>query len=48
MATHNTHVEVDQEMLASRQAVWAGFVKFSTYAIVSVAVLLLLGAIFLL
>lgn len=46
MATHERHV--DDELLASRKAMWSGFLTFSTYAIVGVAVILILMALFLL
>jgi hypothetical protein len=38
----------DPEILAAHQAMWDGFVKFSTYSIVGVAVVLILMALFLL
>ena len=40
--------ETDQEMVADRAIMWSGFVRLSTYAIVSVAVILILMALFLL
>ena len=38
----------DPEILAEHQAMWSSFVKFSTYSIVGVAIVLILMAIFLL
>lgn len=40
--------EVDQEMIADRAVMWSGFVRLSTYSIVSIAVTLILLALFLL
>jgi hypothetical protein len=48
MATDNRRFDSDDEMLATRQAFWSGFIKFSTYSIVGVALLLIVMALFLL
>lgn len=48
MAVNDKRLQENDEMLASRQAFWSGFVKFSTWSIVGIALLMLLGAVFLL
>lgn len=48
MMTTIDEKRVDDELLASRRAMWASFLKFSTYSIVGVALALILMALFLL
>jgi hypothetical protein len=36
-----------EDLLASRQAIWASFIRWSTWAIVGIAILLILMALFL-
>lgn len=48
MATDNRRFDSDDDLLANRQAFWSGFIKFSTYSIVGVALVLILMALFLL
>ena len=40
--------EVSEELMAERAVMWTGFVRLSTYAIVSIALVLILMALFLL
>lgn len=47
MATNDKRLEENDEMLASRQAFWSGFLKFSTYSIVGVALAMIVMALFL-
>jgi hypothetical protein len=47
MASDNKRLDED-ELLASRKAMWSGFVKFSTYSIVGVSIVLIGMALFLL
>ncbi|MEO3433525.1 hypothetical protein [Inquilinus sp. CAU 1745] len=47
MATDGKRLGED-EMLEARQAFWSGFLKFSTYSIVGVSLLLIIMALFLL
>ena len=47
MATHGTSL-VDSDLLATKKAMWATFLKFSTYSIVGISVLLIGMAVFLL
>lgn len=47
MATTNQD-EPDKAMLDARKEMWAQFIKFSTYTIVGIAILLILMALFLL
>ncbi len=47
MATDNKRLAED-ELLASKTAMWSGFLKLSTYTIVGVSVILIGMAVFLL
>ena len=38
--------EVSEELMAERAVMWTGFIKLSTYAIVSIALVLILMALF--
>jgi len=48
MASTDNRNAAERELLASRRAMWQGFLKFSTYSIVVVAIVLILMALFLL
>lgn len=47
MATQNNHL-AGNELLAAKRAMWAGFLKLSTFTIVGVSILLIGMALFLL
>ena len=47
MQVEDPHTEQD-DFLAAKQAMWSGFVKWSTWAIVAIALVLILMAMFLL
>jgi len=48
MASTDDKQAAERELLESRQAIWQGFLRFSTYSIVAVAIVLILMALFLL
>ncbi len=44
----NDRPSEEEELIASKREMWSGFLRFSTYSIVGIALLLILLAIFLL